>query len=53
MLKVKNLSNQTTAVLRNAYNVSYEKPVNQIWSAGFSLPLNDPARKGECRCLQP
>ncbi|WP_368251833.1 phage tail spike protein [Enterococcus sp. 2201sp1_2201st1_B8_2201SCRN_220225] len=45
MLKVKNLSNQTTAVLRNAYNVSYEKPVNQIWSAGFSLPLKDPTRK--------
>lgn len=45
MLKTKNLVGQTTAVLRNAYNVSYEKPVNQIWSAGFSLPLNDPTRK--------
>lgn len=31
--------------MRNPYQVSYEKPVNQIWSAGFYLPANDPARK--------
>ncbi|MFA6943132.1 MAG: hypothetical protein WCQ71_04705 [Bacilli bacterium] len=45
MLKAKNLTGQTTAILKNAYSVSYEKQVNKIWSAGFSLPLNDPSRK--------
>lgn len=40
-----NLNRKKTAVLRNPYQVSYEKPVNQIWSAGFYLPANDPARK--------
>lgn len=30
------------AYLENAYNVSYEKQTNKIWSASFSLPLDDP-----------
>lgn len=45
MITIKNLNLKNTAILRNAFQVSYEKPVNQIWSAGFSLPLNDPAVK--------
>lgn len=45
MITIKNLNLQNTAILRNAYSVNYEKPVNQIWSAGFNLPLNDPAAK--------
>ncbi|MFS0956429.1 phage tail spike protein [Enterococcus casseliflavus] len=45
MISILNLNRKKTAVLRNPYQVSYEKPVNQIWSAGFYLPANDPARK--------
>lgn len=30
------------AILENAYNIGYEKEANSIWSASFSLPLNDP-----------
>jgi len=45
VISLYNLGRKKTAVLRNPYQVSYEKPVNQIWSAGFYLPANDPARK--------
>lgn len=45
MITIYNLNQRKTAILRNPYQVSYEKPVNQIWSAGFYLPANDPARK--------
>lgn len=45
MITIFNLNRAKTAILRNPYKVSYEKPVNQIWSAGFYLPTNDPARK--------
>lgn len=30
------------AYLQNAFDIGYEKGVNEIWSAHFSLPLNDP-----------
>lgn len=42
MLTIYNRNLKKTAILRNTYEVSYEKPVNQIWSAGFFVPLNDP-----------
>lgn len=45
MITTYNFDRKKTAILRNVYQVSYEKPVNQIWSAGFYLPANDPARK--------
>lgn len=45
MISIFDLKRNKTAVLQNPYQVSYEKPVNQIWSAGFYLPANDPARK--------
>lgn len=45
MIKIKNLTLSTSMPLRNATDVLYSKPVNQIWSAGFSLPLNDPQRQ--------
>src|SRR5699024_3553861 len=41
LIRILNLSRQTTAILENAYNIGYEKPVNSIWQASFSLPLND------------
>ncbi|MEQ7274624.1 phage tail spike protein [Enterococcus thailandicus] len=42
MLKAMNINRQTTAYLENAFNVSYEKQTNSIWSASFCLPLDDP-----------
>lgn len=45
MITIYNLNQKKTAILRNPYQVSYEKPVNQIWSAGFYLPANDPAKR--------
>lgn len=42
MLTALNLKRQKTAILQNAYNVSYEKQTNKIWSASFCLPGNDP-----------
>jgi len=42
IIRTLNLNRQTTAILENAYAISYEKQVNSIWQASFSLPLNDP-----------
>jgi phage minor structural protein len=45
MLTVKNQNLINLAILENAYGISYEKVHNQLWSASFSLPLNDPKNK--------
>ena len=37
-----NVDRLTTAILENAYNISYEREANAIWQASFSLPLDDP-----------
>lgn len=42
MLTTLNFNREKTAVLQNAFNVSYEKQTNAIWSASFCLPLDDP-----------
>ena len=41
MLKALDVNRRAIAYLENAYDVSYEKEANSIWSASFSLPLND------------
>ncbi|MDZ5589964.1 phage tail spike protein [Enterococcus cecorum] len=41
MLKALDVNRRSIAYLENAYDVSYEKEANSIWSASFSLPLND------------
>lgn len=41
MIKTLNLNREYTAILENAYNVSYEHEENQIWISSFCLPLND------------
>lgn len=41
MIRTLNLNRQTTSILQNAYVVGYEKEVNAIWQASFSLPIND------------
>lgn len=42
MIKTLDLQRNTTAILENAYEIGYTKVSNQIWSASFSLPINDP-----------
>jgi len=42
IIKTLNLNRETTAILENAYAIGYEKTVNSIWQASFSLPINDP-----------
>lgn len=41
LIKVLNLNQDYIAVLENAYSIGYDKKV-PIWTANFSLPLNDP-----------
>ncbi|WHY76220.1 phage tail spike protein [Neobacillus sp. WH10] len=38
------------AVLENAYSISYERAFNELWSAAFTLPLNDPKNE-DCKPL--
>lgn len=42
MIKTLDLNRKYTAVLENAYKISYEHEENQIWVSSFCLPLNDP-----------
>lgn len=48
ILTIKTKSLENLAVLENAYAISYEKPFNEIPTASFSLPLNDP-KNAECQ----
>ncbi|MDV8116069.1 phage tail spike protein [Bacillus cereus] len=34
------------AYLENAYKIKYNPPLNELWTAGFSLPFTDPKREG-------
>ncbi|MFT4140209.1 MAG: phage tail spike protein [Bacillus sp. (in: firmicutes)] len=45
LLKLYNKQMQLKAYLENAYNVKYNPPLNELWTAGFSLPLIDPKRE--------
>lgn len=36
-----NLQNELVAVLQNAYKIGYTKIKNNLWTAHFTLPLND------------
>lgn len=36
---------QHKAYLENAYNIKYNPPLNELWTAGFSLPFTDPKRE--------
>ncbi|TDT83165.1 phage minor structural protein [Bacillus sp. AG1163] len=41
MLKLYNKQLRLKAYLENAFKISYEQQFNSIWTAAFSLPLND------------
>lgn len=45
---VYDLQMREVARLENAFDISYEKPMNALWMANFSLPIGDPKNK-ECR----
>ncbi len=40
-----NRTRKRLAYLENAYNISYNKNTNSIWTAEFSLPFSDPKTK--------
>src|SRR5690606_2906769 len=48
--RILNLSREPIAILTNAYGVGYERKLNEIWTAGFSLPLDDP-KNAHCKPL--
>ena len=44
MLIVKSKNLIELGELENAYKISYEKHFNELWSASFSLPIDDPKK---------
>lgn len=44
------LQMRKVAYLENAFSIQYETPMNNLWTASFSLPANDPKNK-ECQPL--
>ncbi|PFI17459.1 phage tail spike protein [Bacillus cereus] len=44
-LKLYNKQMQLKAYLENAYKIKYNPPLNELWTAGFSLPFTDPKRE--------
>ncbi|MNO28118.1 Prophage endopeptidase tail [compost metagenome] len=44
------LQMQKVAYIENAFNISYQTPMNTLWGASFSLPANDPKAE-ECKPL--
>lgn len=50
LIKILNQSRQPVAILENAYAISYEKRLNEIWGVSFCLPLNDP-KVADCQPL--
>lgn len=50
LIKVYNYSVSTSnpvAILQNAFGISYEKRLNEVWTAQFSMPADDP-KNAEC-----
>lgn len=50
IIKILNQQLQPVAILENAYSISYERSFNELWSAAFSLPLDD-QKNEECKPL--
>lgn len=42
MLEVYNQSMEKIGLLENAHNINVERRVNELWTASFTLPKNDP-----------
>lgn len=41
LIRTLSTNREVTAILENAYGIGYEKQSNSIWTASFSLPLDD------------
>lgn len=39
---IKNNSLENESFLENAYDIGYDRPLNDLWKAYFSLPIDDP-----------
>jgi phage minor structural protein len=50
MITIKNKQRQNIAILENAFDLGYLRRTNEIWTASFSLPLDDP-KNTECEPL--
>ena len=48
MLKISDKQMNLVAILENAYAISYKKSFNSVWTASFSLPIDDP-KNAECQ----
>jgi len=48
---VYDLNMNKVAYLENAFNIGYEKHLNELWTARFSLPADDP-KNTECQPLR-
>lgn len=44
------LQMRPVAMLENAFDISYEMPMNALWTASFNLPADDP-KNAECQPL--
>ncbi|PGT36426.1 hypothetical protein COC97_22970 [Bacillus anthracis] len=44
-VKLYNKQMKLKAYLENAYNIKYTPPLNELWTAVFSLPFTDPKRE--------
>lgn len=49
--RVYDLNLNLVAILENAFNIGYEKRLNELWTAHFSLPADDP-KNAECLPLR-
>lgn len=47
---IKNNKLANEAFLENAYDIGYERPLNELWKAFFSLPIDDP-KNAHCKPL--
>jgi phage minor structural protein len=51
MIKVYDQSMRLAAILQKAFDISYEERTNELWTASFSLPADDP-KLVECKPLR-
>lgn len=48
MIEVYNLNLNKISILQNAFNITYKQRFNNIWHAGFSLPIDD-EKNNDCQ----
>lgn len=48
LIKIYDLNHSLTAILENAFAIGYEKKLNELWTATFSLPADD-AKNAYCQ----